>query len=197
MKEKHTIVSVPIDELISKRWSPRAFDVNKSVSKEQIISICEAGRWAPSCSGDEPWKFLVWDKNSNHELWNKAFNVLSIWNQKWVINAPVLIAATAAIHFCEGKDNRWSQFDTGAACENIYLQAFSLGLIAHPMGGFDEKKLIEEFNIPQGFTPMAMIAVGYQANENILDSKNSQRKSRIGFDFRLVQTFLIVPGIIL
>ena len=59
--------------------------------------------------------------------------------------------------------NRWAQYDTGAAAENLCLQASSMGLMAHQMGGFDADLARETFDIPAQFTPMAMISVGYRS----------------------------------
>lgn len=170
--DKKAITSVPIDPLLAKRWSIRAFDPEKEVTREQVFSLCEAGRWAPSCFGDEPWRFIVWDKNHDKESYEKAFDCVGEWNRRWVKNAPVLLLACADNKFRKNqKPNRWSQFDTGAASMNIYLQAFSLGLAAHPLGGFDQDKIKREFDIPEDFTPMAMIAIGYQALPDILDDE--------------------------
>ena len=82
---------VPIDNLISRRWSGRAFDPLKPVAREQLVALLEAARWAASCFNEQPWRFLVWDRNADANSWQKAFGCLGEWNQKWVINAPVLI----------------------------------------------------------------------------------------------------------
>jgi nitroreductase len=181
--EKNAITSVSIDPLLAKRWSLRAFDSEKPVSREHVISICEAGRWAPSCFGDEPWRFIVWDKNYDIEKYEKAFRCLGEWNQRWAKNAPVLILACADTKFRRNREsNRWAQFDSGAACENIYLQAFALGLAAHPMGGFDENMIKGIFEIPDDFIPMAMIAVGYQTDFTVLEEEF--QKSELAERFR-------------
>jgi nitroreductase len=160
---------VPIHELLAVRWSPRAFDASRPVTREQITALIEAARWAPSCFGDEPWRFLVWDRATEEAGWQRAFDCLSPGNQSWVKNVPLLLAAVASPAFDHnGKPNRWAQYDTGAASENLVLQAVALGLSAHQMGGFDIDKLRTEFGIPDGFTPMAMIAVGYQAAPDLL-----------------------------
>lgn len=183
MIDKPAITAVPINEIIAKRWSIRAFDIKKVVSREQIVAICEAARWAPSCYNDQPYRFMVWDKNHNLEQYNKAFNCIGEWNQRWVRTAPVLLCALADNKFrYNGSPNRWAQFDTGAATQNLYLQAVSLGLMAHPFGGFDGDKIKSEFNIPDDFTPMAMIAIGYQSEDiDILDDdhKSEETKERI------------------
>ncbi len=181
--KKNAETSVNIDELLAKRWSIRAFDINKPVSREQIVSLCEAARWAPSCFNDQPYRFLVWDINYNKEMHSKAFSCIGEWNQRWIRTAPVLICVLADNKFrYNGAPNRWAQFDTGAAAQNLYLQAVSLGMMAHPLGGFDVDQVIEKFGIPDNFTPMAMIAVGYQSSDiNVLDDdhKTDESKERI------------------
>lgn len=169
MQNKPAQTLSSIHDLLARRWSGRAFDAAKPVSRDQLHSLLEAARWAPSCYGDEPWRFIIWDKNSNRAAWEKAFGCLVEWNQNWVKNAPVLLLVTADSLFRKnGQPNRWGQYDTGAAAENLCLQAVALGLMAHQMGGFDENKVRTTFAIPPQFACMAMIAVGFQADENVL-----------------------------
>ena len=163
------ITQVPIDALIAKRWSPRAFDVTKPVSQAQIIALLEAARWAPSCFGDQPWRFIVWDKNTDAAAWQQALECLVPSNQTWAKNAPVLVLSCHDTLFSHnGKPNRFAAYDTGAAAENLCLQATSLGLMAHQMGGFDSAKTRETFAIPAQYELMAMLAVGYEGDANQL-----------------------------
>jgi len=172
MQHKSATTATPIHDIITKRWSCRAFDATKPVRQDQLISLVEAARWEPSCFGDEPWRFIVWDRNRDAATWQKAFNCLVEWNQNWVKNAPVLLLVTANSLFRKnGKPNDWGQYDTGAAAENLCLQAVSLGLMAHQMGGFDADKIRHQFEIPEQFTCMAMIAVGYQGEETVLNDE--------------------------
>jgi len=174
---KIALTSQVIHDLIARRWSPRAFDRNKPVSRKQLIALLEAARWAPSCFGDEPWCYLVWDRHRDPDSWQKAFECLAEGNQVWVKNAPLLLASIAGSQFARnGKPNRWGQHDTGAASANLVLQAVALGLAAHQMGGFDADKLREKFAIPASYTPMAMIAVGYQADAAFLEGEIKERE---------------------
>lgn len=175
MQHKTAATAVSIHDLLNRRWSGRAFDASKPVSREQILSLLEAARWAPSCFGDEPWRYIVWDKHSDPVAWEKAFACLGEWNQDWVKNAPVLLLAMANSQFRKnGKPNAWGQYDTGAASENLCLQAVALGLMAHQMGGFDADAARQAFDIPEQFTCMAMIAVGYQTEETVLNDELKQ-----------------------
>ena len=67
--QKPAITEVTINEIIANRWSPRAFDASKTVSRQQIIALLEAARWAPSSYNDQPWRFIVCDKTSNPTAW--------------------------------------------------------------------------------------------------------------------------------
>jgi len=162
---KPAITQVSINETIANRWSGRAYDASKQVSHEQIIALLEAARWAPSCFGDEPWRFIVWDKNTDKNAWQQAFECLVPGNQGWVKDSPVLMLVCADSLFNHNQTpNRWGQYDTGAAAENLCLQASHMGLMAHQMGGFNADKAREQFAIPAQYTPMAMLCVGYAAD---------------------------------
>lgn len=175
--QKPATTKAKIDATIAARWSPRSFDDNKSVTQEQIIALLEAARWAPSCFGDQPWRFVVFDKVTDKASWQNAFDCLAETNQTWVKNTSLLILVCADTLFWHNqKPNRWGQYDTGAAAENLCLEATSMGLAAHQMGGFNADAAREKFNIPEQYTLMAMIAVGYQADVNQLSEELKERE---------------------
>lgn len=178
MIEKPANTRQPIHEVLARRWSGRAFEPTV-ISRKQIVALMEAARWGPSCFNDQPWRYLVWDKSRDPENWQKAFACLVEGNQSWVIDTPLLLAACASGKFAKkpGKPNRWGQHDTGAASASLCIQASTMGLMAHQMGGFDSEKLRTEFNIPQRYTPMAMIAVGHPvASAEQLDEDRKARE---------------------
>ena len=176
--KKPAITQVAIEETIANRWSGRAYDASKVVTPEQVIALIEAARWAPSCFGDEPWRFIVWNKNTDAASWQKAFDTLVPFNQGWVKDSPILILAAANTLFGHnGKENRWGAYDTGAATENICLQATALGLMAHQMGGFEADKVRAAFAIPEQFQLMAMVSVGYPADVSTLTGEVLERET--------------------
>ena len=177
MLEKPAPTSRPIHDLLARRWSSRAFDPKRQVTREQLLTLLEAGRWAPSCNGDEPWRYLIWDKSRDAEGWQKAFDCLSDNNKKWVKNVPVIMLSCAGSIFgATGKPNRWTQHDTGAASVSMALQATAMGLMVHQMGGFDADKARAAFDIPADYSPMAMIAIGYQAEPDTIDDPEVKKK---------------------
>lgn len=157
--------SAEVHELISKRWSPRAFDGTRAVEREKLLSCLEAARWAPSCFGDEPWRYIVCDRFENESAWQALLACLSEKNQLWAKNAPVLMVSCADSEFRQnGNPNRWGQHDTGAASVSICLQATVLGLASHQMGGFDVDAVRRAFEVSERFMPMSVIAIGYAGN---------------------------------
>jgi len=159
-----------IHPILADRWSPRAFDAAKPVEHEKLLTCLEAARWAPSCFGDEPWRFIVCDRTSDESTWKQMLTCLAQKNQEWAKNAPVLLLACSASVFRKnGNPNRWGSYDTGAASISLCLQAEALGLVTHQMGGFDADAARQTFHIPDDFTPMAAMALGYQADADILD----------------------------
>lgn len=158
--EKPAQTDYPINKLMRRRWSPRAFEEDREVERDKLLTLLEAALWAPSCFNDQPRYFLVFD-GSDAEALACARDCL-VEGNAWARKAPALMLSVARDTFEKnGKPNRWAQHDTGLATENLLLEAVELGLAAHPMAGFDEERSRVEFSIPEGFTPIAMIAIGY------------------------------------
>jgi len=158
--ERPAQVDHSINELLRRRWSARAFEAGRPVERQKLLSLLEAARWAPSCFNDQPRYFLVFD-GSNQEALAKARACLSPGNA-WAREATVLMLSVARETFEKnGKPNRWAQHDVGLATENLLVEAVELGLAAHPMAGYDAELARSEFKIPEGYTPIAMIAIGY------------------------------------
>ena len=171
MTNKTADTHVDIDRLLAERWSPRAFDPDRALDDDTVAALVDAAQWAPCCFNEQPWRLVICNKHKDEVAWQFALSCLAPRNQLWAKNAPLLIMACASEVFSyNGNANRWAQYDTGAASENICLQATSMDLFAHQMGGFDAERAREVFKIPHGITPMAMIAVGYYGNIKELDA---------------------------
>lgn len=163
----------PINELIAKRWSARAFST-RPVKRLKLLSVLEAARWAPSSRNEQPWRYIVFT-NDNPDKLKKAQSVLKDINN-YAKRAPVLICAIAKKTYSDnGNYNRLHFHDLGAANENMFLEAFNQGLIMHEMGGFDVQKAMEVFNIPEDFEAGIMIALGYQDVHQVLPESLRQK----------------------
>jgi nitroreductase len=168
-QKKHALADAPVEDIILRRWSPRAF-ANKPVSDADLKVIFAAASWAASSFNEQPWRFLVGRKGD--ETWNKIFQALMPFNQSWAGSAPVLYASFAKHTFSHnGLPNRVAMHDVGAASATLALQATALGLHTHGMAGFDGEALRAAFGIPDDFEPVAVWALGYLGDPGGLPEK--------------------------
>lgn len=150
----------PLHELIRNRWSARSFSP-KPLEQADLDTILEAASWAFSANNGQPWHY-VYAHHSDVEAFHKIWSCLMPGNQPWCANAAVLMVSLAQKEFDNGKPNPWSLHDLGAANATLMLQATSMGIFGHPMGGFDKEKAIDLLGIDANkLEPVAFIALGY------------------------------------
>jgi nitroreductase len=158
--EKPAETQYPIEEILRRRWSPRAFS-DRLVEPEKLQSLFEAARWAASSFNEQPWNFIVASKQ-NPEAHARLLSCLVEGNQRWARVAPVLVVSVAKLNFDKtGKPNRHAFHDVGLAVQNLIVEATALGLFVHQMAGFSPEKVRESYGVPEGFEPVAAMAIGY------------------------------------
>lgn len=172
---KQAAAQYPLHELILRRWSPRAF-ADRSVEHATLLRLLEAARWAPSCFNEQPWRYIVATKENPAEF-GKMVNCLVEGNQEWAKHAPVLMISVAKLAFTHnGKPNRHAFHDVGAASAYLTIQATALGLFVHQMGGIYADRARETYGIPEGFEPVAGIALGYLGDPATLPDALRERE---------------------
>jgi len=163
-----------VDEIFLNRWSPRAMS-GEEISEDELMTLFEAAKWAPSSFNSQPWRFLYARRNT--ENWLPFFNLLAEFNQAWAKNASALIVITSKKTFeHNGKPARTHSFDAGAAWQNLALQGSARGLGVHGMQGFDYDKAREVLNVPDDCEVEAMVAVGKPGNKEELPEKLRERE---------------------
>lgn len=163
---EHREAEYPVDDIFINRWSPRAMS-GEPVSKEELMSLFEAARWAPSSFNNQSWRFLYSLKDSS--TWDTFFGLLMEGNQSWVKNAGALIVIISKTTFdYNGKPTKTHAFDTGAAWQNFALQGTANGLVIHGMQGFDYERAKTELNIPEQYEVQAMVSVGKPGDPSLL-----------------------------
>ena len=166
----------PVHELIRERWSPRAFS-RREISSEDLRSLFEAARWAPSSSNEQPWAFIVATRNDD-ENFAKALQPLVEFNVNWAKNAYVLGFAVAELAFAKNNTpNRNAHYDTGAAMSQLTTEATSRGIFVHQMAGFDPDTAREVFEIPSGWDAIAAFAMGYPGDPASLPQPYRDRET--------------------
>lgn len=165
----------PLHDLIARRWSPRAFQ-SKAVSAEDLGSLFEAARWAPSCFNAQPWRFVI-ATSDDAEAHQRLADCLVPANQVWAAKAPVLGLSIAQSNFeFNGKPNAHARHDVGLAMGQLALQAEALGLVVHQMGGFVAETAVESLAIPEGYEPVAAFAIGYPGEASDLPDELAERE---------------------
>lgn len=163
-----------INPLILSRWSPRAM-TGEEISNEELMTIFEAARWAPSSYNNQPWRFIYAKRNTMY--WDKLFNLMVDFNKSWTKNAAVLVVIVSGKNFEHNKKSSVThRFDTGAAWENMALQATSMGLAIHGMEGFDYEKARKELGIPNDYDVEAMVAIGRRGEKENLPKEIQERE---------------------
>ena len=145
-----------ISDVFLKRYSPRAMS-GEGVSKEELMTLLEAGRWAPSAFNAQPWRFVYALKGTPD--FDLFLSFLLEGNQIWCKNAGAFVVVLSK-KTSHDKFNATHMLDTGSAWENIALQASEMNLIAHGMAGYNGEIVRKEFNVNDDYEIGLMIAIG-------------------------------------
>jgi nitroreductase len=164
-----------IDPLFVNRWSPRAMS-GEAISEEELATLFEAARWAPSSGNSQPWRFLYARRDTAH--WPLFLDLLVERNREWCVNAAVLVVFTSRTTLeGNGRPLPTHSYDTGAAWASFALQGWLTGLVVHGMAGFDYERARRVLNVPDDFTVEAMAAVGRPGPiENLSDFQRGREK---------------------
>lgn len=145
-----------VKEAIEKRRAYRALGPVE-VTDGTIRELATAAQLTASCFNNQPWKFVF--ARSKGSL-AKVQECLSRGNE-WVKNAAVIVAAFAKKeNDCVIKEREYYLFDLGMAVSAMQLRATELGLVAHPIAGFDNEKTRLALGIPEGNLVLTLLIVG-------------------------------------
>lgn len=174
MLRKDADTRYPVNELIRKRWSGRAFS-EKMITEEVVEQLLEAASWAPSSMNEQPWRYIIGYKGD--ENFEKMVNLLNPRNAVWAKDASVLLFSLAKNTYPNGSKNKHAWYDTGAANMNLMLEAAANDIITHVMGGADFVSAKEEFGISDEYDPVVFIALGYHGDPDSLPEPLNTRET--------------------
>lgn len=154
---------------IETRRANRALS-EKTIPPDTLSRIMTAATYAPSCFNNQSWRFLVLTEAA---ALTKVREALSDGNY-WAKKAPVMVVVATKIKFgCRLSDGRdYALFDCGLATQNLQLQAVKEGIYAHPMAGFDPLVVKKNFAIPDDFTVVTLVALGFPGSDAHLSEKH-------------------------
>jgi nitroreductase len=178
-----------VKEAIQKRRAYRSLEPVE-ITEEIISGLSEAAQLTPSCFNNQPWNFVfVYEK----EMLDRTKEALSRGNV-WAKAASMIIVPFGKKEDdCDTKGREYYLFDIGMACAFIQLRATELGLVAHPIAGYDEDMVKDILGIPREMKVITLINVGKKSDtiSNVLSEKQvinekerPQRKAIDEFVFR-------------
>jgi Nitroreductase len=152
---------------IKNRRSGRAY-ASTPIKANDVQSLFEAARWAPSSMNEQPWTYL-YATNEQPELKEKLISVLNESNRIWASHAPLLILSLYRKNLLRNDlPNGSAKYDLGGANAFLSLQATNLGLNVHQMGGYDRAKAKELLNVPDHYDFGVILAIGYPGDSTSL-----------------------------
>ena len=156
-------------DCIKSRRSVRKFTEQK-VPHEVLEELVELARWAPSWKNTQIARYVAIEDEA---LKNRIAEEATIpWNEGIIKGAPVLMVMTYVEKrsgferdgsFSTTKGDRWQNFDCGVAAATFGLAAHELGLGCVVLGIFEEKKLAELLELPEGMGVACLMPLGYPA----------------------------------
>ncbi len=164
----------PINDLLVRRWSPYAFAA-RPVAQEDLRSLFEAARSAPSSYNEQPWAYLV-ATSSDREAFDRLLSCLVEGNRPSAQAAPVLALGCARLTFkLNGQPNAAALHDLGQASCSLTLEATVRGLHVHQMIGILPDRARELYRIPENAQPLTALAIGYLGDPGSLPEGYGKR----------------------
>ncbi|MHA3964248.1 MAG: nitroreductase family protein [Candidatus Thorarchaeota archaeon SMTZ1-45] len=139
---------------IRERRSIRKYK-SDNVKEDELETILQAGRWAPSASNKQPWHFII---IHNEDMRKKLADIHDYG--RFMKESPVVIVVLGDPE----KHPRYHLADPHQAVQNMLLAAYSLGLATCWMGVRDtdlEPQFREALGIPEKLRVICSISLGY------------------------------------
>lgn len=150
-----------VKETIRIRRSFRSLDPVQ-ITKDLITELAKSAQMAPSCKNSQPWRFIF---VYNEDQLKKLFTSIIPGNQ-WIQRASMIIVVFSNMkNDCIIKERLYYLFDTGIATGFLILRATELGLVAHPIAGFEENIVKKILEIPHDMRIISLIIIGKKSNK--------------------------------
>ncbi|MCJ7487961.1 MAG: nitroreductase family protein [Candidatus Aminicenantes bacterium] len=160
---------------IETRRATRSLDPVE-ITSDLVRDLASHARLAPSCSNNQPWRFVFVRDPEKIEAMKPVFSE----GNKWCHAASLIVAVFSRKEDdCVIKDREYHLFDTGMATAFLMLRATELGLVAHPIAGYSPKKARAVLGIPEEYQVITLVLVGKRsAGPNpVLSSKQLEAET--------------------
>ena len=176
---KHARADHDVLDVIRHRWSPRAYDPARRVSRTDLLRLFEAARWAPSSGNEQPWRFIVTERHDTPEAFTALAASLTGRNPLWAAAAPVLALVVVRVTLERAESvNPHAWYDVGQAVGFLTLQATSMEVSVRQMEGFDREQARAACRVPPAFEPVVIMAIGYAGDPDSLPHETHRTAER-------------------
>lgn len=131
---------------------------DKPVERQQIETILEATRWAPSGGNLRPHRFVVVQNPETRRL-------IRIVSPGMFQKAPVLVLICINWAVVEERDlpatNRSLYIDVGTSAQTMMLATHAIGLASGPVTSFSKEAVKVILNLPEPYSPEMFICIGH------------------------------------
>ncbi len=160
------------------RYSCRNFKADV-LSRETILSIIETASLAPSAVNKQPWQVTIF--NNPERI--KALS--ACYSRDWFKTAPAVLLVCANLHESwvrQSDSKNHAEIDAAIFIDHLTLAAADKGIGTCWVCNFDVKELVSQLNLPENIVPVALIPMGYPANEGIPEKKRKNINEFIKWD---------------
>lgn len=172
---QNRITQFPCDEIFLTRRSTRAFDLEKKIDHDELMSCFEAARWAPSSYNSQPWRYVYAEKGSL--AYNNMVESMVEFNKQWASHAQYLILICSRTKMRHNDAYaRTHSLDAGSSYIQFILEAHQRGIACHPMDGFSHEKIRAFFNIPEIYQIEALVACGKPGDISLLPAALKEKE---------------------
>jgi Nitroreductase len=155
-------------DLAKDRYSVRKFSA-KPVEKEKLDQILQAGQIAPTAGNTQPQRILVVEDEEAREKIKKC--------TPCHFNAPVvlIVCYDNTVSF-SGKAFNLGIVDASIVATHLMLEVADIGLGATWVENFEPDALVKEFSLPENLVPVALLPLGYPAEDAKPAERHTSRK---------------------
>ena len=157
------------EEVIRKRTSVRKFS-DKTLEQEKLNKILEAGRLAPTAKNSQPNKIYVVKSKEGLEKIDKASRC------RYGASTVLIICGNKEEAYHKGEYSTY-EMDSCIIATHMMLEATNLDVDNIWIESFDESILREEFSIPNEYTPVCLLPLGYKTEDCPMNPLHDKRKS--------------------
>lgn len=161
-----------IRQLVMRNRSYRRFHESKVITRQTLRELVDLARLSPSAANLQNLRFWLVESGSLCELvfpCLKWANYLKDWEGPQFGERPSAYILVLAPH----NVTKFHYYDCGIACQSMLLGATDWGMGGCMIASMDRERLKRDLELPENIEIMLAVALGYPAEEVVIDTINN------------------------